>query len=147
MYGPATTLTMLADLDEKVLIGILGVVGTLYTTIGGIRGVIWNDFFQCLLMFTSIVVIIIKGIYDIGGVSRMLEINEMGGRLKFLNLDPSPFVRQSSWSLFFCQLIYMMSPYCFDQQMMQRFQVSQKYNLEIISGSSFSMNLIIFTFQ
>lgn len=118
---------MLSDLDEKVFIGLLGVVGTLYTTIGGIRGVIWNDLFQCFLMFTSLVIIIFKGVYEVGGLSRLIEINNAGGRIHTMfNFDPNPFVRQSILSLFLGQFIFSLGPYCFDQQMIQRFKVREQ---------------------
>ena len=62
MYGPATCLALLANFDQKICIGLIGVIGTFYTTIGGIRGVIWNDFFQSFIMFASLIIVIIKGI-------------------------------------------------------------------------------------
>ena len=125
MYGPATSLALLSGLDEKICIGLLGVIGTAYTTIGGIRGVIWNDLFQALVMFLSLLIIVTKGVYDAGGVVTLWETNLSGGRLNFFNFDPDPFIRQSFWSLIFGQAIYMSMSFCFDQQMIQRFQVDK----------------------
>jgi hypothetical protein len=34
MYGPATSLSQFTALDEKIAIGIVGLIGTFYTTIG-----------------------------------------------------------------------------------------------------------------
>ena len=42
MYGPATSLSYLTNLDEKIAISFIGVIGTFYTTIGGLRAVIWT---------------------------------------------------------------------------------------------------------
>lgn len=42
MYGPATSLSYLTNLDEKIAIAFIGVIGTFYTTIGGLRAVIWT---------------------------------------------------------------------------------------------------------
>ena len=125
MYGPAAPLALLARLDEKLCIGLLGLVGTLYTCIGGIRGVIWNDLFQALIMFASLIIIMLKGVYDAGGISNLWSTNAAGGRLNFLDFNPDPFVRQTFWSLLIGQLCYMAMPFCFDQQMMQRFQASR----------------------
>lgn len=124
MYGPATSLSMLASLNEKLCIGFLGFIGTLYTSIGGIRGVIWNDLFQALVMLLSVSFLIAKGIYDLGGFSQVWNINQTGGRLNFLNFDPDPFIRQSFWSLTIGQIVYMSMLYSFDQQTIQRFQVT-----------------------
>lgn len=61
MYGPATALALLANFDQRICIGLIGLIGTFYTTIGGIRGVIWNDLFQALIMFASLIIVIVKG--------------------------------------------------------------------------------------
>ena len=39
-YGPATTLSYLTNLDETIAIALIGIVGTLYTTLGGIKAVV-----------------------------------------------------------------------------------------------------------
>lgn len=36
MYGPSTSLSQFTGLDEKLAIGIVGLIGTFYTTIGKI---------------------------------------------------------------------------------------------------------------
>ena len=48
IYGPATTLNTFTKLSNEFSIGLVGFVGTFYTTIGGIKGVIWTDLFQAL---------------------------------------------------------------------------------------------------
>jgi SSS family transporter len=121
MYGPATSLALLINLDEKVCIGMIGFIGTFYTTIGGIKGVIWNDLFQALIMFASLIIIISKGVYDVGGFSNLWEINANGGRLNLFNFNPDPFIRQSFWSLIFGQILLSSMSFCFDQIMIQRF--------------------------
>jgi SSS family transporter len=125
MYGPATSLALLSRLDEKLCVGLLGFIGTFYTAIGGIRGVIWNDLFQALVMFTSLFTIVFKGVYDAGGLAALWEANRAGGRLNLLNFDPDPFIRQSVWSLVIGQFIYTTICFSFDQQMIQRFQASK----------------------
>jgi Na+/proline symporter len=88
MYGPATTLSYLTNLDQKIAIAMIGVIGTFYTTIGGLRAVIWTDLFQALVMFTSLFFIIIKGLIDVGGFENLWKINEAGGRLNFFDFNP-----------------------------------------------------------
>ena len=50
-------------------------------------------------MFSGVIAVIVKGIYDVGGISNLFEICYEGGRLNFFNFDPNPLVRQSFWSL------------------------------------------------
>ena len=125
MYGPATSLALLTNLNEMICIGIIGFIGTFYTAIGGIKGVIWNDLFQALVMFTSLTILLTKGVIDAGGFSTLWETSSKGGRLNFIDFNPDPFIRQSFWSLIIGQVVYMSMSYCFDQQMIQRFQASK----------------------
>lgn len=115
IYGPATSLNLLTSLNADYAIVIIGSLATLYTTVGGIKAVIYSDAFQLIIMFAGIITIISKGIYDVGGFSELWRINGEGGRLNFLDFNPNPFVRQSFWSLFFGNLISWLMPYCMDQ--------------------------------
>ena len=63
------------------------------------KAVIWTDAFQMVIMFSGMIAVIIKGIYDVDGISEMWRINDLGGRLNFFEFDPNPLVRQSFWSL------------------------------------------------
>jgi SSS family transporter len=150
MYGAATSLSVLTGLNEKIAITLMGFVATFYTTIGGIRAVIWTDLFQMLVMFFSLFAIFIKSIINLQGFENLWNINKRGGRLNFFDFNPDPFVRQSFWSLFFGMIVYFSISYCFDQQMIQRFQavktkkLAQKALLLNIPGIFLIMSLCCF---
>jgi len=69
--------------------------------------------------------VVIKGIVDVGGFENLWKINSDGGRLKLFDFNPDPFIRQSFWSLFIGMNVNNLIFYCFDQQMMQRFQAAK----------------------
>lgn len=54
-----------------------------YTTVGGLKAVIWTDTIQFLIMNGSILLIIIIGIINEGGVSKIWGIAEDSGRINF----------------------------------------------------------------
>ena len=85
------------------------------------KAVIWTDLFQASIMLISVAFIVIKGIYDVDGVTNLLKINKDGGRLNFFDFNLDPFIRQSFWSLYFGGAIYFSISYCFDQQVMQSY--------------------------
>lgn len=56
------------------------IVCTFYTTIGGLKAVVWTDVFQSLVMIATCFVVLVKGIFDLGGVAKVWDINYHSGR-------------------------------------------------------------------
>ncbi|KAL3199991.1 hypothetical protein MRX96_013384 [Rhipicephalus microplus] len=52
---------------------VIGLAGTIYTALGGLRGVVWADCAQGFLMFLSPIVIIAKVLYDSSSVTQVLR--------------------------------------------------------------------------
>jgi hypothetical protein len=52
-------------------------------------------------MITSLLIIIIKGTNQVGGLQKIWSINLNGGRLNFFNFDFDPFIRQVNFSFLF----------------------------------------------
>lgn len=50
---------------------------------GGIKAVIWTDVFQIGLMYASIVAIVLKGSYDLGGMDQVLKVAAIHDRVTF----------------------------------------------------------------
>ncbi|KAH9489966.1 Sodium-dependent multivitamin transporter [Bulinus truncatus] len=76
-----------------------GAIATIYTTIGGIKAVIWSDVFQSLVMLAGILTIVIQGTLKVGGLSKVWDINDKWQRIRFFNFDPDPRVRHTFWNM------------------------------------------------
>lgn len=91
LYVPSLSLKSILGISEEVSIGLVGAACLVYCTLGGIKAVIWTDFFQAAIMYLSLVYILIGGfLLQPGGPARVLEIDRLGGRLdlgNFLNFD------------------------------------------------------------
>ncbi|XP_010007327.1 PREDICTED: sodium/iodide cotransporter-like, partial [Chaetura pelagica] len=61
-----------------------GVICTFYTTIGGMKAVIWTDVFQVFVMLSGFIAIVIRGVLLVGGPARVLDIATNGSRVNFL---------------------------------------------------------------
>jgi Na+/proline symporter len=125
IYGPGSALNAITGLSEMHSIGMIGIIATFYTAIGGIKAVIWTDFYQTIIMLVSLIIIAIKGLYDIGGFENMWQINMYGERLQLFDFNPDPFIRQSIWSQFIGFTFALSLFYSVDQQMIQRFIASK----------------------
>ncbi|XP_069104335.1 sodium-dependent multivitamin transporter-like isoform X2 [Argopecten irradians] len=99
LYGPAIALEAVTEFPVWASIVLVASVSVIYTSIGGLKAVIWTDVFQCLVMLVGMFAVIIKGTITAGGSAKMFEIVRDNGRLNFFNFDPDPFVRHTFWSL------------------------------------------------
>lgn len=61
---------------------------TFYTTVGGMKAVVWTDTFQVIIMFAAMLVVILKGAHDVGGHGEVWNIASRGGRIEFLKYVP-----------------------------------------------------------
>ncbi|XP_070578325.1 sodium-dependent multivitamin transporter-like [Ptychodera flava] len=107
MIGPAIAFQV-QGIDYWVTIIITGIVCTFYTTLGGMAAVIWADVFQCFVMIVCVVVVLILGTLEAGGMSAVWEYNHKHGKLNFFEFDPDPTLRLSFWSIVIGQTVYSM---------------------------------------
>ncbi|CAD5116252.1 unnamed protein product [Dimorphilus gyrociliatus] len=129
LYGPATALSAVTPLPTWAAIVATGAVATFYTTIGGMKAVVWTDVFQMLLMFCGMLAVIIKGSISVGGMNEVWKIADRGGRLKLNNLwSFDPTIRHTFWSLTIGIFFVWLPPYSVDQQMVQRFTSTKTLN-------------------
>lgn len=50
---------------------------------GGLKAVVWTDAIQSVFTTASIVIVIILGLIQVGGISNMVKANQEGGRIEF----------------------------------------------------------------
>ena len=80
-----------------IAIAIMGIVCCVYTSLGGIKAVIWTDVVQYISMYAGFVAIIYKGIMDLGP-SYIFEVARSHDRLIFNEVSLDPRTRHSVWS-------------------------------------------------
>ena len=56
LYAPAVALAVVTDMPELAGIFLIGILTTFYTVFGGIRAVIWTDFFQFIVMIGGLLI-------------------------------------------------------------------------------------------
>ncbi len=60
----------------------LGIIGTIYTSVGGIKAVVWTDVFQFLMIFIGMSAVVGRGVWSSGGFYSMFETASKKGRLE-----------------------------------------------------------------
>ncbi|XP_046559505.1 uncharacterized protein LOC124268556 [Haliotis rubra] len=100
LFGPAIAIEAVTGFPLIWSIILVASAAIMYTSMGGLKAVIWTDVFQCIIMFSGMFAVLIKGTIDVGGVRKVWTTAYEGGRLNILNFDPNPTVRHTFWGLY-----------------------------------------------
>ncbi|GFS24904.1 sodium-coupled monocarboxylate transporter 1 [Elysia marginata] len=119
LLTPALALETAVSIPLWLSIVLIGVVGTVYTTLGGMKSVIWTDVFQTFVMFLGIFTVLVKGSMDAGGPEEVWTIGKATGRIEMDATSLDPRTRHTVWNLCFGSLFYWLSTH-FSQSSVQR---------------------------
>ncbi|XP_021348273.1 sodium-dependent multivitamin transporter-like isoform X2 [Mizuhopecten yessoensis] len=86
VMGQAVAMAGVTRIPSWASMLAVSVAAVLYTSIGGIKAVIWTDVFQCSIMLFGILSVIIKGTIDAGGAAYVWEVNTASDRLDIFNV-------------------------------------------------------------
>ncbi|XP_054283593.1 putative sodium-dependent multivitamin transporter [Macrosteles quadrilineatus] len=133
LYAPAIALEALTGLSRNFSILLVGSVCTAYSTVGGIKAVIWTDVFQSGLMYLSLFSVVGVGIWKNGGIAPIFRIAEEHGRIEFFNLSPDPTVRHTTWTLAVGGGFTFLSLYAVNQTQIQRYLTMKDHKTAVRS--------------
>uniref|UniRef100_T1IVP0 Sodium-dependent multivitamin transporter n=1 Tax=Strigamia maritima TaxID=126957 RepID=T1IVP0_STRMM len=120
-YVPALALSQVTGLHVWASVAAIGIVCTLYTTVGGMKAVMWTDVVQIMVMFAAMLAVIIQGLLLLGGFRNVLDIAGRGGRLDTFNFDTNPLVRSTFWNLILGGGVTWSAIYGVNQTQVQRY--------------------------
>ncbi|KAK4321924.1 hypothetical protein Pmani_007306 [Petrolisthes manimaculis] len=86
LYAPSLALSTVTALSVVASMCIMGGICTFYTTIGGVKAVVYTDVLQTLLMFGGVLVVVILCCIELGSVANVIDIADQGQRLEFFKL-------------------------------------------------------------
>lgn len=121
LYAPALALSQVTGISVWTSVLSIGIVCTFYTSVGGIKAVVWTDVFQIFLMFSSMLLVAFKGAYSIGGFGYVFDLASKNQRVEFFNFNPDPTDRHTVWGLIIGCYFTWMSIYAVSQAMVQRY--------------------------
>ena len=98
IYAPALIVAEMTGLPFVWIVMGVGVLTTFYTTLGGMRAVIWTDTVQFLVLFGGVIVAyfaVVEGVE--GGFSEIVAVAESEGKLRFLDWSTSFTTEFTVW--------------------------------------------------
>lgn len=133
LYASAVAFKSAAGWNPLFTIALVGVLGIVYTVLGGMKAVVWTDVLQFFVLFGGLAFIIVKlSLMIPGGFSGGVEYAFANGRgfdfdSTFFTFDP--YERFTLWLLIFSALGSNMFSYCADQLNVQRLLSTKTYSV------------------
>ncbi|GJQ68456.1 hypothetical protein Trydic_g17034 [Trypoxylus dichotomus] len=98
IYGPALALAQVTPINLHLINPIICAICIFYTTIGGLKAVVWTDTLQFGAMLGAIVAVLFLGISVVGGLGTVFNRSREGGRFD-IDFDLDPTKRDSFWAV------------------------------------------------
>ncbi|EEZ97407.1 Putative sodium-dependent multivitamin transporter-like Protein [Tribolium castaneum] len=98
IYAPSLALSAVTGIHVYYIIICVFGICIFYTTIGGLKTVVWTDIFQSGVILLSMFIICVIGLNTTGNFSTLWKTALDGGRLDILNFDVDPTLRDSFWT-------------------------------------------------
>ncbi len=129
LYVPSLVLSEMATLPLWACVLMTGAVTLLYTTVGGLRAVIYTDVMQFCVLLLGIGVILWVALGAMaGGATQAWEIAREGGRTRFLDLNFSVTERMTLLGAFVGGFFINLTSLVTDQLSVQRYLSAASLN-------------------
>jgi Na+/proline symporter len=145
LYVPAKAATLAAgvSIPQWLLIAILGLVGTIYTYLGGMKAVVWTDAAQAIVMVLGALFVVAGIWWQVEGAGGTIwRIASATDRTQFAELSFSWRDQWCFWGLFPFFFLTMLTYYVADQVTVQRFLAAKDVT---DARRSFMLNGAVFT--
>ncbi|XP_007943656.1 sodium/iodide cotransporter [Orycteropus afer afer] len=157
IYAPALILNQVTGLDIWASLLSTGAICTLYTTVGGMKAVVWTDVFQVLVMLMGFWVVLARGTVIMGGPQQVFELAWNHSRVNLMDFNPDPRSRYTFWTFVVGGTLVWLSMYGVNQAQVQRYVACRterqaklallinQLGLFLIVGSAVGCGIVMFT--
>ncbi|XP_034235192.1 putative sodium-dependent multivitamin transporter isoform X2 [Thrips palmi] len=121
LYAPALALETVTGMSKFYAILGVGLICTFYSTMGGLKAVVFTDVFQSLIMYAAVMSVIVVAWIEKGSLSEIWRIAESHGRIEFNNFSLDPTVRHTWWGIILGGTITNLAVYSVNQGQIQRY--------------------------
>ena len=121
IFAPALVVAEMTGWSLTVIILGIGALTTLYTTIGGIRAVIWTDALQFFVLSLGLFAALWVLSDRTGGMTEIIRVANEHEKFRFLDFSLSPYTEFTFWGGAIGGTFFLVSQYAVDQAQIQRF--------------------------
>ncbi|XP_018328753.1 sodium-coupled monocarboxylate transporter 1-like [Agrilus planipennis] len=128
VYVPALAFNQVSGLSMYLTTPIVCMVCIFYTTVGGLKAVIWSDALQFTVTFATLAVIFVLGTSSVGGFAQIWNIASENNRIEFFNMNLDPTIRTTFWTIAIGNSIPWINNNAFSPISMQKYMAVPKYS-------------------
>lgn len=122
IYAPSLVVAEMTGLPSTWICLGIGALTALYTTVGGMRAVIWTDTVQFVVLLAGLVVAYVTVVGSVeGGFREIFATAHSEGKLRLLDWSTSFETDFTVWSGLIGGTFFLLSQYAVDQAELQRF--------------------------
>jgi solute:Na+ symporter, SSS family len=126
IYAPSLVLSTVAGLPLYESILLLGLFTTVYTTLGGMRAVIWTDFIQFSMVVLGMAAVISIAYSQIGGGwSEIWHTAHALGKTRLFDFTLSPNREFTFWAVLIGSGFFILNTFTTDQIIVQRYMTAR----------------------
>ncbi|XP_037935226.1 sodium-coupled monocarboxylate transporter 1-like isoform X1 [Teleopsis dalmanni] len=144
IYVPALAFNQATGINVHLITPLVSLVCIFYTCVGGLKAVVWTDVVQTLIMFGAMLLIIVKGTIDVGGLGVVYTRAKESGRIEPPNLTFDLTERYTVYSLFIGGVAHFLKSNAISQNMIQRYLSLPTLKKARISVWTFIFGVLIF---
>ncbi|KAJ3640741.1 hypothetical protein Zmor_027284 [Zophobas morio] len=98
-YTPSLTFATASGINVQVIAVVLCAICIFYTSLGGLKTVVWTDVLQFVIIIVSLVTIYTIGLKQSGGFLQVWQTASLGERLQLFNFGLDFTARDNFWGL------------------------------------------------
>ena len=148
IFGTCVALDFLMGIPFWGTICMYSIVTAIYTSIGGMKGVVWTDVLQITIMAIGVFGVLIKSSVEVGGMSSIFDLASSRINMDDFRLDPT--IRYQFWNLSFGAFMGFLVT-CFQQPGIQRINSTRTSTharrLYILSGIVYAILALCVYFE
>jgi SSS family transporter len=112
----------LSQLQFFAVLVAVGLIALLYTSFGGLKGIVWLDVLQAFTLGGSVIIILLLALMRIdGGLATVLEVGSEHAKFDMLSLSAGPAEQPSIYWIFVLGLFVYLPGYTTSQVTVQRY--------------------------
>ncbi|XP_068915371.1 sodium-coupled monocarboxylate transporter 1-like [Tenebrio molitor] len=145
IYLPALAFSTATGLNIHYITPVVCGVCIFYTTLGGLKAVVWTDTLQFTITTGALFVVTVIGIRSAGGVGAIWNKALEGDRLDIFDFDPDPTKRDTFWIVIVGTSVYWLSMAGIHQSCVQKYLSVPTLNQSRLTVVYFAVGLMIVT--